>query len=184
MPVAKRCPAAKILACEINPVLANHLRQNLDRAGINGQVQVVRDAAERVLSDLTDKKGKRLDYIVSGIPLGNTSRRKTVALLQPTTDGNGSAVTQRVLAVGPAASQIAIKQLGTNGGGFFNTNSAHPFENPTPLSNLLEMVAILLLPVALCYTFGVMVNDTRQGWALLAAMLVIFVVLCGRQSFP
>ncbi len=80
--LAKRCPAAKILACEINPVLANHLRHNLDRAGINGQVQVVRDAAEQVLSELTDKKGKRLDYIVSGIPLGNTSRRKTVALLR------------------------------------------------------------------------------------------------------
>jgi K+-transporting ATPase ATPase A chain len=81
-----------------------------------------------------------------------------------------------VLAVGPAASQIAIKQLGTNGGGFFNVNSAHPFENPTPFSNFLEVLAILLIPAALCYTFGKMVDDTRQGWALLVTMLVILVV--------
>ena len=74
---------------------------------------------------------------------------QTVALLQPTIDANGNAVTEQVLAVGPAASQIAIKQLGTNGGGFFNVNSAHPFENPTPFSNFLEMLAILLIPAAL-----------------------------------
>jgi K+-transporting ATPase ATPase A chain len=86
-------------------------------------------------------------------------------------------VTEQVLAVGPAASQIAIKQLGTNGGGFFNVNSAHPFENATPLSNFLEMLAILLVPAALCYTFGVMVKDTRQGWALLAAMTVILTAI-------
>ena len=96
---------------------------------------------------------------------------------QPTT--KKSKLTEQVIAVGPAASQIAIKQLGTNGGGFFNVNSAHPFENPTPLSNFLEMLAILLIPAALCYTFGVMVGDTRQGWAVLAAMTVIFVVLLG-----
>ena len=90
-----------------------------------------------------------------------------------------STLTEQVIAVGPAASQIAIKQLGTNGGGFFNANSAHPFENPTPLSNFLELLAILLLPTALCYTFGVMVGDTRQGWAVLAAMTVIFVALLG-----
>src|SRR5215831_15217564 len=83
-----------------------------------------------------------------------------------------STLTEQVLAVGPAASQIAIKQLGTNGGGFFNVNSAHPFENPTPLSNFLELLAILLIPAALCYTFGVMVGDTRQGWTVLAAMTV------------
>lgn len=81
-----------------------------------------------------------------------------------------------ILAVGPAASQIAIKQLGTNGGGFFNTNSAHPFENPTPLSNFLELLAILLIPTALCYTFGRMVGDTRQGWVILAAMTIL--LLC------
>src|SRR5207249_5794925 len=82
---------------------------------------------------------------------------------------------RQVLAMGPVASQEAIKMLGTNRGGFFNANSAHPFENPTPLSNFLELLAILLIPAALCYTFGVMVRDTRQGWVLLAAMTVIFV---------
>ena len=86
-------------------------------------------------------------------------------------------LTEQVIAVGPAASQIAIKQLGTNGGGFFNVNSAHPFENPTPLSNFLQLLAILMIPAALCYTFGVMVGDTRQGWAVLAAMTMIFVGL-------
>lgn len=104
------------------------------------------------------------------------SQYKTVALLQPTTDANGNAVTEQVLAVGPAASQIAIKQLGTNGGGFFNVNSAHPFENSTPFSNFLEMLSILLIPAALCYTFGKMVGDTRQGWAILITMTIIFVV--------
>jgi K+-transporting ATPase ATPase A chain len=88
----------------------------------------------------------------------------------------GSAATQ-VLPMGPAASQVAIKQLGTNGGGFFNVNSAHPLENPTPLSNFLEVLAILLIPAALCYAAGRLVGDRRQGWALLAAMLVIFVPL-------
>ncbi|MCX5716427.1 MAG: potassium-transporting ATPase subunit KdpA, partial [Candidatus Omnitrophica bacterium] len=79
------------------------------------------------------------------------------------------------IALGPDASQVAIKQLGTNGGGFFNVNSAHPFENPTPLSNFLEMLAILLIAAALCYTFGYMVRDRRQGWAILIAMLIIFI---------
>ena len=83
----------------------------------------------------------------------------------------------QAIAHGPVASQIAIKQLGTNGGGFFNTNSAHPFENPTPLSNFLETLAILLLPAALCFTFGRIVRDRRQGHLLLLAMLVIFVPL-------
>jgi K+-transporting ATPase ATPase A chain len=88
-------------------------------------------------------------------------------------------IDEQTIPLGPAASQIAIKQLGTNGGGFFNVNSAHPFENPTPLSNFLEVLAILLIPAALCYTFGRMVGDTRQGWAVLAAMLVLFVPLLG-----
>jgi potassium-transporting ATPase potassium-binding subunit len=88
-----------------------------------------------------------------------------------------STLTEQVIAVGPAASQIAIKQLGTNGGGFFNVNSAHPLENSTPLSNFLEALAILLIPAALCYTFGVMVGDTRQGWTVLAAMTLMFVGL-------
>ncbi len=101
---------------------------------------------------------------------------QTATLVQPTADAQGNQVAEQILAIGPAASQIAIKQLGTNGGGFFNANSAHPFENPTPLANFLEMLSILLIPAALCYTFGKMVNDTRQGWALLAAMLIILVV--------
>ncbi len=100
---------------------------------------------------------------------------QTVPLVQATKDADGKPVTEQVIAVGPAASQIAIKQLGTNGGGFFNVNSAHPFENPTPLSNFLELLAILMIPAALCYTFGVMVGDTRQGWAILAAMTVVFI---------
>jgi potassium-transporting ATPase potassium-binding subunit len=88
-----------------------------------------------------------------------------------------SKLTEQVLAVGPAASQIAIKQLGTNGGGFFNVNSSHPFENSTPLANFVELLSILVISGALCYTFGVMIGDTRQGWAILAAMTVMFVGL-------
>jgi len=112
---------------------------------------------------------------------------------EPTTDAAGNAVigtdakpvtkavqvTEQLLPLGPAASQIAIKQLGTNGGGFFNANSAHPFENPTPFTNFMEMLAILLIPAALCWTFGEMVGDRRQGWAVLAAMTAILVVLLG-----
>ena len=100
---------------------------------------------------------------------------------QPVKDDKGNPVTEKAtmkeqqIAVGPVASQVAIKQLGTNGGGFFNVNSAHPFENPTPLSNFLEVLSILVISGALCYTFGVLVKDTRQGWALLATMTVIFV---------
>lgn len=84
-----------------------------------------------------------------------------------------------LLPLGPAASQIAIKQLGTNGGGFFGVNSAHPFENPTPISNFLQCLAILLLPAALCYTYGLYVKDRRQGWAVLAVMMVLFLPLLG-----
>jgi K+-transporting ATPase ATPase A chain len=102
---------------------------------------------------------------------------KTVALVQPTKGPNGEAITDQTLALGPAASQIAIKQLGTNGGGFFNVNSTHPFENPTQLSNFLEVISILLIAAAFCFTFGKMVNDPRQGRAVLAAMLVIFIPL-------
>jgi K+-transporting ATPase ATPase A chain len=115
--------------------------------------------------------------LISQGSVQNFSAYKMVSVLQPTIDANGNAVTKQVLAMGPAASQIAIKQLGTNGGGFFNTNSAHPFENPTPFSNFLEQLAILLIAAALCYTFGKMVGDTRQGWALLAAMSIILVVV-------
>ena len=100
---------------------------------------------------------------------------------QPIKDDQGNPMTEPVtlqtqtLAMGPVASQEAIKLLGTNGGGFFNANSAHPFENPTPLSNFLQMLSIFLIPGALCLTFGRMVGDARQGWAVLAAMAIIFV---------
>ncbi len=102
---------------------------------------------------------------------------------QPLKDEKGNPVTEKATAteqtipLGPAASQIAIKQLGTNGGGFYNVNSAHPFEDPTPLANFLEVLAILLIGAALCYTFGKMIGDTRQGWALLATMTLVFVPL-------
>jgi K+-transporting ATPase ATPase A chain len=100
-----------------------------------------------------------------------------VALVQATKDAAGNPLTEQVLAVGPVASQEAIKQLGTNGGGFFNVNSAHPFENPTPLANFLQIFALLVIPAALTYTFGKLVRDTRQGWAVLAAMFVVFLPL-------
>lgn len=136
-----------------------------------------------------------LILVAQGVPQ-TFGAYKTAKLLQPTSydqavvDGSGNpvldeqgqpktekvTVTEQSIAVGPAASQIAIKQLGTNGGGFFNANSAHPLENPTPLTNFLEMLAILLIPAALCYTFGMMVGDTKQGWAILAAMTVVLVL--------
>jgi K+-transporting ATPase ATPase A chain len=98
-------------------------------------------------------------------------------------DAQGKAVTETLtthtqsIAMGPVASQEAIKMLGTNGGGFFNANSAHPFENPTPLSNFLQMISMFLIPAGLCFTFGRMVGDSRQGWAVFGAMSVIFVVM-------
>ena len=92
----------------------------------------------------------------------------------PTLKPTARTATQQTIARGPVASQEAIKQLGTNGGGFFGSNSAHPFENPTPLTNLLELLAILLIPAALCHTFGRMAGDARQGFVLLAAMTFIF----------
>lgn len=96
-------------------------------------------------------------------------------LVAPFTGPDGTPVTEQVIAVGPAASQVAIKQLGTNGGGFFNVNSAHPLECPTPLANFLQMLAILLLPAAACFQFGAMIKDRRQGLVLLLAMLAVLV---------
>lgn len=81
--------------------------------------------------------------------------------------------TQQVIPMGPAASQIAIKQLGTNGGGFFNANSSHPFENPSPFSNFLEMLALVLIPAALTFTYGKMIGSTRHGWAIFTAMMIV-----------
>jgi K+-transporting ATPase ATPase A chain len=108
---------------------------------------------------------------------------KTDAAGNPIKDAAGNAVTEtattqtQTLPMGPIASQEAIKELGTNGGGFYNANSAHPYENPSPLTNLLETLAILLIPFALTYTFGKMVGDTRQGWVVLTTMLILFVPL-------
>jgi K+-transporting ATPase ATPase A chain len=137
-----------------------------------------------------------LALVWQGVPQ-NFSPYVSVPLVEATTateavrDANGNAVkdadgkdvskstpvTEQLLPLGPAASQIAIKQLGTNGGGYYGVNSAYPYENPTPLSNFLELLSILLIPAALCYTFGMLVGDRRQGWALLVTMLVIFVPL-------
>jgi K+-transporting ATPase ATPase A chain len=100
----------------------------------------------------------------------------TVQNLSAYTDVTTVEGAKQTIAQGPVASQEAIKQLGTNGGGFFNANSAHPFENPTPLSNLLAMFLIFLIPGALTYTFGKMIGDTRQGWAIFAAFSVMFLI--------
>jgi K+-transporting ATPase ATPase A chain len=101
---------------------------------------------------------------------------------QPLKDAKGAPVMEdkssdkQTIAMGPVASQEAIKMLGTNGGGFFNANSAHPYENPTPLTNFVQMLAIFLIPGALCFTFGRMVSDRRQGWTIYIAMFVLFAV--------
>ena len=113
---------------------------------------------------------------------------KTDAQGNPVKDAKGAPVmvasqaTTQTLPMGPVASQEAIKMLGTNGGGFFNANSAHPYENPNALTNYIEIFAVLLISVALTYTFGRMVGDTRQGWALLAAMALMFVVAAGAEA--
>ncbi|HTT00903.1 MAG TPA: potassium-transporting ATPase subunit KdpA [Steroidobacteraceae bacterium] len=108
---------------------------------------------------------------------------KTDSAGNPVKDASGNPVMEiaatqtQSLPMGPIASQESIKELGTNGGGFVNANSAHPYENPTPFSNFLEMLAIALIPTALTYAFGRMVGDTRQGWAILAAMMILFVAM-------
>jgi K+-transporting ATPase ATPase A chain len=137
--------------------------------------------------------------LVSQGAIQNFSAYKTVPLVQsvsydkaklddtgaPIKDASGKPVTETVtvnevtVPMGPVASQEAIKELGTNGGGFFNANSAHPYENPTPLSHYLEVLLILLIPFSLTYTFGRMVGNTRQGWALLAVMLLIIIASFG-----
>ncbi|EQD32513.1 potassium-transporting ATPase subunit A, partial [mine drainage metagenome] len=113
---------------------------------------------------------------------------KTDAQGSPVKDAQGAPVmvtsqaATQTLPMGPVASQEAIKELGTNGGGFYNANSAHPYENPNALTNYLEIFALLLISAALTYTFGRMVGDTRQGWALLAAMALMFVVAAGAEA--
>ncbi|CEO10201.1 potassium-transporting ATPase subunit A [[Clostridium] sordellii] len=106
----------------------------------------------------------------------NLKPYQEVSLVQEMTLENGEVIDKQIIPGGPAASQIAIKQLGTNGGGFFGTNSAHPLENPTYLSNLAQVVSIILIPAALCFTFGDMMNDKKQGKVILYAMLIIFIL--------
>jgi len=125
-------------------------------------------------------------FLVGQGTIQNFSAYKEVPVLEPVTytvpgatpdvPAQTLTATTQTIAMGPVASQEAIKMLGTNGGGFFNANSAHPYENPTPLSNFAQMLAIFLIPAALCFAFGRMVGDRRQGWAVLGAMTVLFVV--------
>ncbi len=114
--------------------------------------------------------------LVSQGVLQNLKPYQTVKLVQPQRSADGKVTSTQTLAMGPVASQEAIKMFGTNGGGFFNANSAHPFENPTPLSNFLEMLAIFAIPSGLTYTLGRMTGSQRHGWAVWSAMAVLFLV--------
>lgn len=116
--------------------------------------------------------------IWQGVPQ-NFSPYKSVALLEPLTTENGATVTEQMVPMGPQASQVAPKQLGTNGGGFNGVNSAHPHENPTPLANLLEMLSLLLIPAGLCFTFGRQIGDIRQGAAIFLAMTLLLAASIG-----
>jgi potassium-transporting ATPase potassium-binding subunit len=130
-----------------------------------GVIQNLDPYKEVTTLDVTKYQAPRLD--AGGAPMKDAQGN---ALMEDKTS------TTQTLAMGPVASQEAIKMIGTNGGGFFNANSAHPYENPTPLSNFFQMVAIFLIPTALCLVFGRVVGDMRQGWTVLAAMTAIFVV--------
>lgn len=132
------------------------------------------------------EKVNLLQSMIYQQPLANTDEQAQ-AKLETQTE------TVQIIPMGPVASQIAIKQLGTNGGGYFNANSSHPFENPTPLTNFLEMLALLLIPAASCYAYGLMINNTRQGWAILSAMFLVLLPLIfitaqaeriGNPAFP
>ncbi|MEA4991920.1 Potassium-transporting ATPase potassium-binding subunit [bioreactor metagenome] len=116
--------------------------------------------------------------IWQGVPQ-NFSPYKTVALLEPLTTEDGATVTEQVVPLGPQASQVAPKQLGTNGGGYNGVNSAHPHENPTPLANMLEMLALLLIPAGLCFTFGRQIKDMRQGVAIFITMTLLLTAAIG-----
>lgn len=113
--------------------------------------------------------------LVSQGVVQNMNSYEEVQLVEPITLEDGTVITKQIVPQGPAASQIAIKQLGTNGGGFFGVNSAHPLENPTPLSNMLEMLSILLIPAALCFSFGRSIKDKKQGKAIFIAMFIMLV---------
>ncbi len=119
-----------------------------------------------------------LVFISQGV-IQTLSPSVTASLTQPYTDASGQYVDKQIISVGPVASQLAIKHLGTNGGGFFNANSAHPFENPNGLTNILLILAETVIPASLTYTFGKMVGNTKQGWAILTAMLILLIVFVG-----
>lgn len=116
--------------------------------------------------------------IWQGVPQ-NFSPYKTVALLEPLTTEDGAIITEQMVPMGPQASQVAPKQLGTNGGGYNGVNSAHPHENPTPLANMLEMLALLLIPAGLCFTFGRQIKDMRQGVAIFITMTLLLTAAIG-----
>lgn len=117
--------------------------------------------------------------LVSQGVVQNLKSYDTVSLLEPITLEDGTQVTEQIVPQGPAASQVAIKQAGTNGGGFFGVNSAHPLENPTPFSNMIEMLSILIIPAALCFTFGRNVKNKKQGRAIFIAMFLMLVAALG-----
>ncbi len=119
-----------------------------------------------------------IGLVWQGVPQ-NFNAYETVTLVEPITLEDGTVITEQIVPMGPAASQIAPKQAGTNGGGFFGVNSAHPLENPTPFSNLLEMISLLLIPVALCFTFGRNIKDKKQGRAIFIAMFFMLVLALG-----
>lgn len=121
--------------------------------------------------------------LVSQGVVQNLSSYETVSLVEPVTAEDGTVLTEQVVPEGPAASQIAIKQLGTNGGGFFGTNSAFPLENPTAFSNLSEMISILLIPMSLCFSFGRTIKDRKQGISLFSAMLIVLVLALGTVAY-
>lgn len=121
--------------------------------------------------------------LVSQGVVQNFSSYETVQLVEPIVSEDGSVVTQGIIPMGAAASQIAIKQLGTNGGGFFGTNSAFPLENPTIFSNLLEMLSILLIPASLCFTFGRNIKNKKQGYAIFMAMLIVLLTALALVAF-
>lgn len=146
--------------------LIRGLKQNRGRGLGNFWVDTTR-AIIRLLVPLS--VGLALVLISQGV-VQRLSPSPSMRWLDPSPDQ----LTEYSLPSGPVASQVAIKQLGTNGGGFFNANSAHPIENPTPLSNFLQCLAILLIPASLCFSFGMLVGDRRQGWAMLVAMFLLF----------
>ena len=130
-----------------------------------GVIQNLDPYQEVTTLEVTNYQGPKLD--AAGEPIKDAAGNAAM---------EGKTSTTQTLAMGPVASQEAIKMLGTNGGGFFNANSAHPYENPTALTNFFQMIAIFLIPAALCFVFGRVVGDIRQGWAVLTAMTAIFVV--------